>query len=172
VKNLPALLAHLEKTRARVISASDGIPVNRWRESPGPAAWSASEVVAHLAMVEPFVINILKQLLETPPISLPLLKRFHKPIRLAEWRIFKRKTPVPLDPHLVVERPASVEKLAATRRETLGFINDTRSRDLNAYRFPHPFLGSFTIYNWLVFLGYHELRHAKQIRKIVETFQG
>lgn len=172
MKNLPAILAHLENTQARVISVSGRIPIKRSRESPGSGAAAASEVVAHLAMVEPSVIKILKQLLEGPPISLPLLRRFHKPIRLAAWRIFKRKPPLPLDAHLVVERPASLEKLAATRRETLAFINDTRSRDLRAYRFPHPFLGSFIMYDWLVFLGCHELRHAKQIRKIVETFQG
>ena len=31
---------------------------------------------------------------------------------------------------------------------------------------PHPFLGSLNLYQWLIFLGAHEARHAAQIREI------
>jgi hypothetical protein len=51
------------------------------------------------------------------------------------------------------------------------FIESTRGRDLSAYSFSHPFLGSLNTYDWFRAIGYHELRHVKQIREIVESFR-
>ncbi len=31
---------------------------------------------------------------------------------------------------------------------------------------PHPALGSLNLYQWLIFIGAHEARHADQIREI------
>jgi len=60
--------------------------------------------------------------------------------------------------------------LSVTGREgTLAFIQSTRGQDLSAYRLPHPFLGSLNIYDWFRTIAYHDLRHAKQIREVVET---
>jgi hypothetical protein len=32
--------------------------------------------------------------------------------------------------------------------------------------YPHSMLGALTLYQWILFLGQHELRHAKQIQSI------
>ena len=32
----------------------------------------------------------------------------------------------------------------------------------------HPFLGVLNLYQWIGFIGYHDLRHADQIREIGE----
>jgi hypothetical protein len=109
--------------------------------------------------------------MESAPVHVPLLKRLHRPVAVAAWRTFKLKTPIPLDPNLVAAWPESLDQLDAARVVTLQFVEATRAQDLRAYRFPHPFLGSLNIYDWLRLLGYHELRHAKQIREVVETFR-
>jgi hypothetical protein len=51
----------------------------------------------------------------------------------------------------------------------LAFIEPTRGQDLSAYRLPHSFLGSLNVYDWIRTIAYHELRHAQQIREVVET---
>ena len=33
----------------------------------------------------------------------------------------------------------------------------------------HPLLGSLTVYGWLHTIAYQEVRHAQQIREVVET---
>ena len=60
--------------------------------------------------------------------------------------------------------------LAALRRVregTFAFLNETDGRNLSAYRFSHPFLGSLSFYGWYCALANHEVRHTKQIREII-----
>jgi hypothetical protein len=60
--------------------------------------------------------------------------------------------------------------LDATRRSSLAFIAANAGQDVSAYRFPHPIFGSLNLYDWYRFIGYHELRHRKQICELVEIF--
>jgi len=121
-------------------------------------------------MAEQFIIARSKTVLQAPPRQVPVLLRFHLPVVLVAWRGRKRKTPIQLDSSLVADRPDALSRLAAAREGTLAFIESTRAQDLGAYRSPHPFLGSLNIYNWIRTIAYHQLRHAKQIREVVETF--
>ncbi|MGH9704771.1 MAG: DinB family protein [Candidatus Acidiferrales bacterium] len=74
---------------------------------------------------------------------------------------------VPVSKDLIREKPQMLEVLASSRRETIAFLEENREHDLRYYRFPHPFLGSFHLYDWFRFLSYHELRHTKQMQKNV-----
>ena len=112
----------------------------------------------------------MKLLLQNPPVPTPFLKRFHFPLPVSTWRVKKVKSPIPLDAELVCDKRLALEKLAATRSETMKIVESTQGRDYAAYRYPHPFLGSLNVYEWFRIIGYHELRHAKQIREIVESF--
>jgi hypothetical protein len=171
LRDLTPILDHLRMSRAKFVYTAEEIPADRWRESPGSGAWSAGEVIAHVTMVERRVMAGAKKTLQSPPAPVPLLKRIHRPVALAAWRGFKLKTPIPLDPDMVSGRPEALDRLDAARLVTLEFIDSTRGQDLSLYRFPHPFLGSLHIYDWFRLLGYHELRHAKQIREVVEIFR-
>ncbi len=170
MRDLAPILDHLKSSRAKLVSISEQIPAERWRQSPGAGAWSAGEVIAHVTVVEQRIVAGARKTMEKSPVHVPLLKRIHKPLAIAAWRGFKLKTPIPLDPNLVAARPESLDRLDAVRLVTLQFIEATRGQDLRVYRFPHPFLGSLHVYDWFRLLGYHELRHAKQIREVVETF--
>ncbi len=170
MKNLAPILEHLDRSRAHLLKTAQQIPDKRWRESPGEGAWSAGEVIAHLSMVEERIVGGANRVLQAPPEPVPPLKRIHLPLALTTFRGRNVKSPIPLDPNLVSEKPAALDRLSATRKATLQFIESTQARDLTAYRFPHPFLGSLNIYEWFRAIGYHELRHEKQIREIVENF--
>jgi len=152
------------------MAVAESVPESLWRKSPSKDIWSPAEVVAHVTVAEQFIIARSNAVLQAPPNHLPLLKRLHLPLLLVAWRVQKRKTPIPLDSSLVADRPDALSRLAAARGGTLAFIESTRSQDLSAYRSPHPFLGSLNVYDWIRIIAYHELRHAKQIREVVETF--
>ena len=78
------------------------------------------------------------------------------------------KTPIPMDPQLLRERDAMLAELRDVRGRTLALILETRNRDLTAYRWRHPFLGSLSAYEWVfVLIGSHQIRHEKQMREIV-----
>jgi hypothetical protein len=121
-------------------------------------------------MVEERTIFGMKRQLRTAPNPLPLRKRFHLPLAISTWRGRKVRTPIPLDPERVRDKQESFAGLIAAREATVVFIESTRGTDVSVYRFEHPFLGSLNMYDWFRMIGYHELRHAKQIRELVETF--
>ncbi|MGB0034048.1 MAG: DinB family protein [Candidatus Acidiferrales bacterium] len=171
MEELTAILDQMKKLRARLLAVSEAFPEQRWLETPAGGGWSASEVFVHLGMVEAVVVGKAGEMMRTPPKPTPFLKRLHAPVSVTGLRFRRVISPIPLDPKLISEKPISIDRLAARRRETIEFIESTRGKNMSAYRFPHPFIGSLNLYDWFRFLGYHELRHAKQLREIVEKFQ-
>ncbi len=121
-------------------------------------------------MVEERTIFGMKRLLQSAPKPVSLRKRLHLPLAIATWRGRKVRTPIPLDAKRVCDKRESLAGLNATREATLAFIESTRGTDVSRYHYEHPFLGSLNMYEWFRTIGYHELRHAKQIRELVETF--
>ena len=138
---------------------------------PGRRAWSAAEIVAHLIMVERAIIANADRIVQKTPKRVAMLKRFHLPMAFVEARLVRRKTPIPLDPELVREKEAMLAGLREVRERTLAFIDETRARDLSAYRWPHPFLGSLNMYSWLHMIAAYEIRDEKQMRKIVTCYR-
>ncbi len=170
VPDLEPIFGLLQTSRHRFVTAAKEVPIDMWRASPGEGRWSSAEVVAHVTMVERAITAGARKVLQAPRKAVPLLKRLHLPVALAAWRGAKRRTPIPLDAAFVADRPEALSLLTTAREETLSFIASTQSEDLRAYRFPHPFMGSLNIYDWFRLIAYHELRHAQQIREVVETF--
>ena len=170
MKDLAPIVRHLQTSRAKLLSIAEEVSDLRWRESPAPHCWSTAEVIAHLSMVEETTIFGMKRLLRSTPTPVPLRKRFHLPLAIATWRGRKVRTPIPLDAKRVHDKQESFAGLVASREATLAFIESTRGTDVSLYHYQHPFLGSLNMYDWFRTIGYHELRHAKQIRELVETF--
>ena len=165
------IIERLNHVRAGLESAVSAVPEQLWRKTPRPGAWSAAEVVAHLTMVEGAIADGAARLVRGAPHGVPVWKRLHLPVRLAEWRGVRVKTPVPLDPQLLGEKEAMLARLAGQRQRTLALLEEHRGRELSAYRWKHPFFGSLNYYSWFRMVAHHEARHTKQIREIVETFQ-
>lgn len=170
MQNIVPILKRLSSSRDKFLATIDSVPEARWFERPRPDAWSAAEVVAHVTMVERAVNKNLNRLLKSPPVELPLYKRLHFPFWIARFRILKFKSPIPLKAELVSEKDKLVESLGSMRKATTDLLEANRSRELSAYRSPHPFLGSLNFYDWHELLASHEDRHRKQIRVIVESF--
>jgi hypothetical protein len=66
-------------------------------------------------------------------------------------------------------KEAALAELCGVRQHTLALIERTRDRDLSAYRWRHPFLGSLSAYEWFSLLGSHQIRHEKQMREIAKN---
>jgi hypothetical protein len=171
MRDVTRIIQRLNSIRTRLESAAHSVPPDLWRKPPRPSAWSAAEVTAHLTMVEGAITEGAIKLLRGGPRSVPLWKRLHLPVWLAGWRGIRVKTPIPLDPTLLAEKEVMLARLAGLRQRTLALLEENRDRDLSAYRRPHPFFGSLNLYQWFEVVAYHEARHTKQIREIVESFQ-
>ena len=163
------IVAKLNRSRAGLLAAVERVPAERWQKRPGKGGWSAAEVVAHLTMVETAVVSGATKWVQTEPKPVPVWKRLHLPPALTVLRLVKVKSPIPLDASLLGEKDAMLERYRTVREQTLAFVEANRERDLRRWRRPHPLMGSFNGNTWLKFIGYHELRHTKQIREIVKS---
>jgi uncharacterized damage-inducible protein DinB len=168
--NLEPILGLLSHTRSQFIAVANDFPAEKWRESPGNGGWSAGEIVLHTTQVEEAIVAGSRKTLKKPPYHVPFLKRFHLPLALATTRARKLKSPIPIDASRVPNQSEYVAAITACRAGTVAFIEEYRSRDLKAWTFPHPAFGPLNIYEWLRLIGYHEVRHAKQIREVAEIF--
>jgi hypothetical protein len=122
-------------------------------------------------MVEQAITDGAARRLCSAPPQVPFWKRIHLPVWLAGWRGIRAKTPIPLDLGLVTEKEVMLRRLAELRVRTLAVLEENRNRELGAYRWRHPFFGSLNFYGWFNVMAYHEARHAKQIRRIVDSFR-
>ena len=163
---LEPILEKLAHAQRGLLRAADAVPAELWMTTPKSDAWSAAELVSHLMIVERAVIRAADKILQKVPKPIPLLKRFHLPLAAAELRLVRLKSPLPLDPALLREKEAMLAELRQVRERTLAFMDETRRRDLSAYRWRHPFLGSLSAYEWFSLIASHEIRHEKQLRKI------
>ena len=134
MRDVEAIVARLVRARAELDSVTRMVAPDRWKTRPHHDAWSAAEVIAHLTMVEEAITSGADRLLRGVPSRVPLWKRIHAPLCLAEWRSFKAKTPLPLDPSLVGEKEAILARLADSRRRTLALLEENRGRNLSVYR--------------------------------------
>jgi hypothetical protein len=167
---LESILELLANTRSQFVAITNQFPAEKWRESPGNGAWSAGEIVLHTTQVEQAIVAGSRKTLKKPPYPVPLLKRFHLPLALAATRARKMKSPIPINPDLIPDQPGYVAAITASRQGTIDFIEENRGKDLKPWTFPHPVFGPLNLYDWLRLIGYHELRHAKQIREVAEIF--
>jgi len=164
--NLFTIRAKLTAAQSRFLTIADTIPSNFWQTPPSPGAWSAAEIVAHLCQIESSIVTNSNRILRHPPRPVPFIKRFRLPLFLAEYRVRRFRSPLPVDTSLLAEKDPMLASLRTVRERTLAFLDETNSRSLAPYCFPHPFLGMFNLYTWLELIACHQLRHAKQVHEI------
>ena len=61
---------------------------------------------------------------------------------------------------------------AKSRQRLLGLIDRVNGRALGRLTYPHPRLGALSFYEWILFLGQHERRHAAQAREVIAMLRG
>ena len=166
---LEPILEKLGRAQHSLLLASDAVPANLWNTPPRKGAWSAAEVIAHIMIIERGVVGAAERIFQKEPKHFPLVKRFRLPFVVAEMRLVRMKTPIPVDPQLLREKETMLAELRVVRGNTLALLEKTKSRDLSVYRWRHPFLGSLNAYEWFSFLGSHQIRHEKQMREIAAS---
>ena len=166
---LDLILEKLAHAQRRLLRSADSVPADQWKTRPARGGWSAGELIAHLIVVERGVVGRADRIQQKTPKQFSFFQRLHLPIRLVEARVIRQKSPTPVDPELIQEKETMLAALRDVRERTLAFLEETQGRNLSEYRWRHPFLGSFDMYDWFQFVAAHEARHEKQIREIAAS---
>lgn len=163
------LLEYLDQQRSVLKSAFESVAIELRDHPPAPDRWSAANVVEHLAIVEARVATLLSDRIEehrpellASTITDPILPTInYKRMYDRSNRVKAPETAIPTG----LDAPsawAALEK-SGLKMRTMLVAND--GLDLSPIKNPHPRFGLLSVYEWVAFLGAHEVRHAAQIRE-------
>ena len=171
-QRLVELMEHADSAREQLLTAVRDLPVDHYFRQPPGDGWSVSQILAHLHLVEHSSVRAMFRALkdgkkaglgsETETSSI-LGALDATGLRDGRGKFDAPPFTQPQDsPDLdvaLVRLAESREALHAWAREADGFAIGTLT-------FPHPVLGALTLYQWILMISHHELRHLQQIRDV------
>jgi uncharacterized damage-inducible protein DinB len=162
-------LHHLAASRERLLRAVEGLAPEQRSYRPAEDRWSVADCVEHIILVERFVLASVERILTKTPEPEKQSEVVGKEKVILE-RVPSRDRRVK-GPEAVMptqrwpEFEALLGEFEATRQRSVSFTGETQA-DLRSHFFPHPFLGDFDCYQWLLFIGTHCERHVRQLEEV------
>ena len=159
-------LKRLDSVHQKLISAISPLEPNIYAQRPAEGEWSVAEIVQHLCLVEGRVTKELEAAIAREPQRVGFFRRLI-PTSIVSLRLIRVKAPKAMNP---LDSPARDQAMknfdrARSNLKTLcAAHSEERFRNLV---FTHPFLGDIDGVATISFIGYHELRHYKQIREVL-----
>jgi DinB superfamily len=171
---LQELIEYVEAQRATLLSAVTAVPESVRDRRPTPQSWSVAEVLEHLHLVEQGVARLISRKLEKARTAgLGQEAETRSVLRsLDRFALLDRRTSMPapefVQPGGTLSAAAAVAALAESRRTLRDALAAGDGLALDGISAPHVLLGPLTLYQWVLFVGQHEHRHALQIRDIAQ----
>ena len=166
------LIDYLGETRATLRGVVDDVPIEARERPPSPGRWSVAGVLEHLGIVETAVTMLLRERTAAARADgipadddVSSILATIDPGRTTDRR--RRITTAPeMQPAMTMSVDEAWRALDETRRGVLEAVRLTDGLAIGTIVHPHPALGPLTLYEWIAFVGAHELRHAEQIREV------
>jgi DinB superfamily len=171
---LTELLEYTEAQREVLLAAVARVPEALRQLRPAPDAWSVAEVLEHLHRAERGIAKLIGQTLEQGKAKgLEPEREIGSMLgSLDRYGLARRDTRV-RSPEFVLPRgeltaAQALAALAESRNRLRAAVRACDGCAIGRLTFPHAILGPLTLYQWILFVGEHEARHALQIREIGE----
>jgi hypothetical protein len=170
------LFSYMDETRAALVACARNMNPSFARIRPRDDVWSAADNLAHLALVEQFVVEMIGKCIakaraggvgpdQSDESFMNTLDRWRVPDPLMKVIAPARITP---DNSKSVEE--SLKSLELSRERLRAVLSENADIDLGAVKRPHPLLRDLDMYQWALFVAQHEDRHRKQMeRALAET---
>jgi hypothetical protein len=165
------VLRHLDTHRASLRAAVESVPPGLQTRRSADGTWSVTEIVEHLGIVERRIAKLFTDRLEEarskglgPETGVtPLVPT------LDDAGLLDRRRPLvageAVQPRGELSMAEAWSALDSARARLRQAILEADGLALSEVSAPHARLGSLNLYQWLIFLGSHEGRHAAQIRE-------
>jgi DinB family protein len=172
---LTELLAYVDRETEALREAYESVPPAERNVRTDPARWSPAEIVQHLAIVDQRIVQLLGRLIDqaralppeaeaSPLLPNELLTRVVN--RSRRFQTSQASEPVQTDADRVWG------ELMATRRALADVVASGDGLALGSVSAPHPALGNFNGYEWIMFVGAHAARHANQMLEVRQAELG
>lgn len=172
------VLDYLDARRIELERAVEAVPHELRERRPGPERWSVAEVLEHLSLVEGGIAQRLSAGIAAartaglgaeqstapviPTVDLArVLDRSH--------RLTASEAQLPRDG---LDAAAALAALTAQREALRAAALAADGLALEEVVVPSAVLGPLNAYQWVVFAGGHEARHAQQIREAGSILAG
>jgi hypothetical protein len=171
-RRLAELIEYAGRQRAELLASVHEVPESVRNLKLEPSAWSVAEILEHLYRVETGIVRLVKRGVERALANGGALEQEDGSLlgsldafRLTE-RSYVAAAPEPVMPRGELNAEGGLARLAESRRALMDAASAASGLALGAIIYPHPMLGALTLYQWILFVGQHELRHARQIQSI------
>jgi hypothetical protein len=159
-------LKRLDAAHQRLLATLAPISPELFSQRPSEDEWSVAQIVHHLCLVEARVIQEIEKELANPPRRIRFVRRL-VPTSIVASRLIRVKAPKAMNPLNPPNKEESISSYYATRKK-LKDLCATHGKDrLKQTIFKHPFLGEIDGRATISFVGYHEIRHYKQVREVL-----
>jgi len=168
------LLEHLTTQRTVLREALDATPSGLREQRPAEGRWSIAQVLEHLAIVERQVVALLRRGVQQAHAEGPLPDDAGiSPVlpTIDGALLLDRERRVAAGPNVQptgrVDAEGAWQALERHRAALLELLHGIDGKRTDMVQAPHPVLGTLTLQQWIAFLGFHEARHAAQIRAVM-----
>ncbi len=159
---------HLAVSRQRLLRLVQALSAEQWVFHPAEGRWSIGDCVEHVTRVENRVMGFIGEKVQGSPVEVPASVR-EKDAALMEVvpdRTERRQAPEIARPEgKITDGGELLAEFLKTRSKSAEFTAETRA-DLRSYTQHHGAFGELDCYQWLLLLGLHTERHARQIEEI------
>ena len=168
---LTELFSYMDSTRAALMDCARNMNPSFAQIRPREGTWSASDNLAHLALVESFVAELIAKCVAKareegvgPDASGESFMN-----SLDKWRVpepaMKIVAPERITPDGSKTVEESLASLGQSRERLKQVLIDSSDVDLAAIKRPHPLLRDLDMYQWALFVAQHEERHRRQMER-------
>ncbi len=161
------IIKRLDSTHEKLTATVEQLSPQIFAQRPATDEWSVAEILHHLRLVEDRVIKELERGLAGEPERLGFMRRLVPPAIVGN-RMIKVKAPQAMNPKEAPGKELSLANFNETRSQPKALCAAHGRDRLRQTVFKHPFLGKINGVAAVSFLGYHEQRHLKQIREVLQ----
>jgi hypothetical protein len=165
-----------DSIRERLKASVSSISPEESTALPDGEKWTIAQIVEHISLVEDGIGRICSKLLSKAQAeerssegSISLSAAFiEKGGELARTKVQAPEVVQPTGERSIAE---SLAKLEENRRKLRLIQPLFESHNATDYKFPHPYFGEISAVEWLTLVGGHEMRHIKQIERLLDRIR-
>ena len=175
---LAELVDYATAQRTALVAAVSTVPEPLRDARTHTGAWSIAEVLEHLYRVESGIARLLARSIERGRrVGIPEERETGSLLNsLDAFDLTRRDRPLvapdPVAPRGDYTAAQGLAALGLSREALLAAIRSGDGLALGGLTFSHPLLGSLDLYQWILFVGQHEARHAAQISELGRSPTG
>jgi hypothetical protein len=164
------LLSFLQTSQIRLQEAVEAVPQAVRDRTSVDGRWTVAQVVEHLALTETGIARLIrKRVADARAAGLGPEAEISSVLwSLDVARVLDRGERIDAPERI---RPAAVSfddawsRFLAAHADVRDAVAGTDGMAIGDISYPHPSMGTLNLYQWIIFVGAHEMRHSAQIRE-------